>query len=86
MLNNFNMKLRFWFLLMLVNSLSEYELILTRLFCYLACSGVIGFVLCSTEGPPVDFLNPVNPIKKLEGATKHKKELKYYNSEVIDPF
>ncbi|KAJ6969733.1 hypothetical protein NC653_034317 [Populus alba x Populus x berolinensis] len=31
------------------------------------------------EGPPVDFLNP---IEKLEGATKHKRELKYYNSEV----
>ncbi|KAL3574818.1 hypothetical protein D5086_022919 [Populus alba] len=45
-------------------------------------SGVIGFVLCSTEGPPVEFLNPVNPIEKLEGATKHKRELKYYNSEV----
>ncbi|KAB5531642.1 hypothetical protein DKX38_018312 [Salix brachista] len=47
-------------------------------------SGVIGFVLCSTEGPPVDFLNPVNPIEKLEGegATKNKRELKYYNSEV----
>ncbi|XP_031115918.1 spermine synthase-like isoform X1 [Ipomoea triloba] len=31
-------------------------------------SGVIGFVLCSTEGPPVDFLNPINPIEKLDGA------------------
>jgi spermidine synthase len=46
---------------------------------------VIGFVLCSTEGPPVEFLNPVNPIEKLEGATKHKRELKYYNSEVVAP-
>lgn len=46
------------------------------------CSGVIGFVLCSTEGPPVDFVNPINPIEKLEGALEHKRELKYYNSEV----
>ena len=52
---------------------------------YPACSGVIGFVLCSPEGPPVDFLNPVNPIEKLEGATKNKRELKYYNSEVVAP-
>ncbi|OVA03733.1 Spermidine/spermine synthases family [Macleaya cordata] len=27
-----------------------------------SCSGVIGFMLCSTEGPPVDFKHPVNPI------------------------
>uniref|UniRef100_A0A803R2D0 PABS domain-containing protein n=1 Tax=Cannabis sativa TaxID=3483 RepID=A0A803R2D0_CANSA len=45
-------------------------------------SGVIGFLICSTEGPPVDFKNPVNPIEKLEGAVKHKRELKFYNSEV----
>ncbi|XP_022158044.1 spermine synthase isoform X1 [Momordica charantia] len=45
-------------------------------------SGVIGFVLCSTEGPPVDFKNPINPIEKLEGAVKHKRELKFYNSEM----
>lgn len=48
----------------------------------LSCSGVIGFLLCSTEGPPVDFKNPVNPIEKLEGAIKHRRELKFYNSEV----
>lgn len=46
------------------------------------CSGVIGFLICSTEGPPVDFVNPVNPIEKLEGALKHKRELRFYNSEV----
>ncbi|KGN49872.1 spermine synthase [Cucumis sativus] len=45
-------------------------------------SGVIGFLLCSTEGPPVDFKNPINPIEKLEGAVKHKKDLKFYNSEM----
>ena len=43
---------------------------------------MIGFLLCSTEGPPVDFKNPINPIEKLEGAVKHKKDLKFYNSEV----
>ncbi|TYJ23762.1 hypothetical protein E1A91_A08G214900v1 [Gossypium mustelinum] len=36
-------------------------------------SGVIGFLICSTEGPVVDFLNPINPIEKLEGAHQHKK-------------
>ncbi|VVA11308.1 PREDICTED: spermidine synthase [Prunus dulcis] len=45
-------------------------------------SGVIGFLLCSTEGPPVDFKNPVNSIEKLEGALKHKRELRFYNSEM----
>ncbi|KHG23916.1 Spermine synthase -like protein [Gossypium arboreum] len=45
-------------------------------------SGVIGFLICSTEGPAVDFLNPINPIEKLEGAHQHKKELRYYNSEM----
>lgn len=46
------------------------------------CSGVIGFVLCSTEGPAVDFKNPINPIEKLDGAMNHKRELKFYNSDV----
>nr|KJB52598.1 hypothetical protein B456_008G269900 [Gossypium raimondii] len=45
-------------------------------------SGVIGFLLCSTEGPPVDFLNPINPIEKLDGAYLHKRELRFYNSEM----
>lgn len=45
-------------------------------------SGVIGFLICSTEGPPVDFFNPVNPIEKLEGALKYRRELRFYNSEV----
>ncbi|KAL6132191.1 hypothetical protein ACLB2K_070562 [Fragaria x ananassa] len=45
-------------------------------------SGVIGFLLCSTEGPPVDFKNPVNSIEKLEGAVNHKRELWFYNSEM----
>ncbi|XVE58391.1 hypothetical protein DITRI_Ditri04bG0166100 [Diplodiscus trichospermus] len=45
-------------------------------------SGVIGFLICSTEGPPVDFLNPINPIEKLDGACHHKRELRFYNSEM----
>nr|KAJ0193180.1 hypothetical protein LSAT_V11C800390880 [Lactuca sativa] len=45
-------------------------------------SGVIGFILCSTEGPPVDFRNPVNPIEKLQGALEHQRELKFYNSQM----
>uniref|UniRef100_A0A2P2LTR8 PABS domain-containing protein n=2 Tax=Rhizophora mucronata TaxID=61149 RepID=A0A2P2LTR8_RHIMU len=45
-------------------------------------SGVIGFLLCSKEGSPVDFLNPVNPIEKLDGGAKHKRELRFYNSEI----
>nr|DAD19206.1 TPA_asm: hypothetical protein HUJ06_020669 [Nelumbo nucifera] len=45
-------------------------------------SGVIGFLLCSKDGPPVDFLNPVNPIEKQEGAAKFRRELRFYNSEV----
>lgn len=49
---------------------------------YVLCSGVIGFLLCSTEGPFVDFKHPVNPIEKLEGALQHQRELKFYNSEV----
>ncbi|KAI3950992.1 hypothetical protein MKW98_026446 [Papaver atlanticum] len=45
-------------------------------------SGVIGFLLCSTEGPPVDFLNPINPIEKIEGAVDFRRELRFYNSEM----
>lgn len=45
-------------------------------------SGVIGFLLCAKEGPPVDFLTPVNPIEKIEGATKDGREMRFYNSEI----
>ncbi|CAL4888773.1 unnamed protein product [Urochloa decumbens] len=45
-------------------------------------SGVIGFLLCAKEGPPVNFLTPVNPIEKLEGATKAGREIRFYNSEM----
>ncbi|KAL5987551.1 hypothetical protein ACLOJK_035299 [Asimina triloba] len=46
------------------------------------CSGVIGFMLCSTEGPPVDFKHPVNPIDESDEQCKSKGPLKFYNSEV----
>lgn len=42
-------------------------------------SGVIGFMLCSTEGPPVDFKQPVNPIDENDSSNG---PLKFYNSEV----
>ncbi|KAF6173037.1 hypothetical protein GIB67_006413 [Kingdonia uniflora] len=45
-------------------------------------SGVIGFLLCSTDGPPVNFLNPINPIEKVKGALKFRRELRFYNSEM----
>lgn len=40
------------------------------------CSGVIGFMLCSTDGAPVDFKHPVSQID--ESA----RPLKFYNPEV----
>ncbi|GAU28715.1 hypothetical protein TSUD_216210, partial [Trifolium subterraneum] len=42
--------------------------------------GVIGFLLCSTQGPHVDFRNPINPIGQ-ENYGVSKYPLKYYNSE-----
>ncbi|KAF2539247.1 hypothetical protein F2Q68_00021540 [Brassica cretica] len=49
-------------------------------------SGVIGFILCSTDGPAVDFKNPINPIEKLDGAMTYKREMKFYNSDVSKKF
>ncbi|KAI3988733.1 hypothetical protein MKX01_001505 [Papaver californicum] len=46
-------------------------------------SGVIGFMLCSTEGPAVDFKHPVNPIDENGTHCKAKGPLKFYNPEVI---
>lgn len=46
------------------------------------CSGVIGFMLCSTEGPHVDFKKPVNPIDADESSSKSHGPLKFYNAEV----
>jgi spermidine synthase len=45
-------------------------------------SGVIGFMLCSTEGPKVDFKHPVNPIDDQENDDKSRGPLKFYNSEI----
>ncbi|WVZ62814.1 hypothetical protein U9M48_012516 [Paspalum notatum var. saurae] len=45
-------------------------------------SGVIGFMLCSTEGPAVDFQHPVYNIEEDEHSTKSKGPLKFYNSEI----
>eukprot|EP00252_Welwitschia_mirabilis_P011242 TRINITY_DN25306_c0_g1_i1.p1 TRINITY_DN25306_c0_g1~~TRINITY_DN25306_c0_g1_i1.p1 ORF type:complete len:364 (-),score=79.84 TRINITY_DN25306_c0_g1_i1:207-1298(-) len=45
-------------------------------------SGVIGFMLCSTEGPHVDFRHPVNPIEKQENNSNSRGPLKFYNSEM----
>ncbi|KAL6629583.1 hypothetical protein ACP70R_029348 [Stipagrostis hirtigluma subsp. patula] len=44
--------------------------------------GVIGFLLCAKEGPSVNFLTPINPIEKLEGATHAGREIRFYNSEM----
>ncbi|XP_047322492.1 spermidine synthase 1-like [Impatiens glandulifera] len=41
-------------------------------------SGVIGFMLCSNEGPQVDFKHPVNKIDDDDS----KGPLKFYNSEI----
>ncbi|NP_001312037.1 putrescine N-methyltransferase 1 [Nicotiana tabacum] len=46
-------------------------------------TGVIGYMLCSTEGPEVDFKNPVNPIDKETTQVKSKLgPLKFYNSDI----
>ncbi|KAG7012824.1 hypothetical protein SDJN02_25577, partial [Cucurbita argyrosperma subsp. argyrosperma] len=44
-------------------------------------NGVIGFMLCSTEGPPVDFKHPVNPVE-VNGIDTPNNPLKFYNSEI----
>ncbi|KAK7411163.1 hypothetical protein VNO78_02595 [Psophocarpus tetragonolobus] len=43
--------------------------------------GVIGFLLCSTEGPYVNFRSPINPIDP-ENYGISNQPLKFYNSEV----
>nr|ACZ73829.1 spermidine synthase [Olea europaea] len=45
-------------------------------------SGVIGFMLCSTEGPAVDFKHPINPIDADCSHVNTKRPLKFYNSEM----
>ncbi|KAF1872150.1 hypothetical protein Lal_00033804 [Lupinus albus] len=44
-------------------------------------SGMIGFMLCSTDGSPVDFKHPINPIDEKE-FQKASRPLKFYNSEI----
>ncbi|XP_024024505.1 spermidine synthase 1 [Morus notabilis] len=45
-------------------------------------SGVIGFLLCSKEGPHVDFKNPINPIDHNGSYGVAPAPLKFYNAEV----
>ncbi|XP_010551561.1 PREDICTED: spermidine synthase 1 [Tarenaya hassleriana] len=46
-------------------------------------SGVIGFMLCATEGPHVDFKHPVNPIDADESHVDSKGgPLKFYNTQL----
>jgi spermidine synthase len=49
-------------------------------------SGVIGFMLCSTAGPKVDFKHPKNPIDDSKNANKKLQPLKFYTKEVSRPF
>jgi spermidine synthase len=47
------------------------------------CSGVIGFMLCSTAGPSVSFREPCNPIEKaVDDKPSSRRPLKFYNSAV----
>ncbi|XVF16454.1 hypothetical protein REPUB_Repub10bG0032000 [Reevesia pubescens] len=45
-------------------------------------SGVIGFMLCSTEGPLVDFRHPVTRVDVIGNHNKVKGPLKFYNAEI----
>ncbi|KAK9277956.1 hypothetical protein L1049_027513 [Liquidambar formosana] len=45
-------------------------------------SGVIGFMLCSTAGPPVNFKHPINLIDSNDSYGAARGPLKFYNSEV----
>ncbi|CAL9031093.1 unnamed protein product [Prunus brigantina] len=49
---------------------------------HLTENGVIGFLLCSTEGQFVDFRNPVNPLDPNNSYGVAKEPLKFYNPEV----
>ncbi|XP_020227876.1 spermidine synthase 2 [Cajanus cajan] len=44
-------------------------------------SGVIGFMLCSTEGPPVNFKHPINPLNPEQNGVA-KGPPKFYNPEI----
>ncbi|WOK95213.1 spermidine synthase 1 [Canna indica] len=45
-------------------------------------SGVIGFMVCSTRGPTVDFQHPVYRVEEDEQSNKSLGPLKFYNSEI----
>ncbi|KAF8037167.1 hypothetical protein BT93_B0163 [Corymbia citriodora subsp. variegata] len=48
-------------------------------------SGVIGFLLCSTEGPHVDFTRPANPLDHHDAGSSFgvaKEPPKFYNAEM----
>lgn len=53
------------------------------LFVNVIFSGVVGFILCATEGPPVDFKHPINPIDAVPNHGVAKGPPKFYNAEVI---
>lgn len=53
----------------------------TRAPCFL--SGVVGFMLCSTKGPKVDFKNPINPLDP-NSLGVAKRPAMFYNSEVSE--
>lgn len=63
-----------------VISLIRHVPIFSADFTFYFFSGVIGFMLCSTEGPAVDFKHPVNPIDAND--SQKSRPLKFYNSEV----
>ncbi|RZB56042.1 Spermidine synthase isoform E [Glycine soja] len=44
-------------------------------------SGVIGFMLCSTEGPPVNFKHPINKLNPEKNGVA-KGPTKFYNPEI----
>lgn len=51
--------------------------------CLAYCSGVIGFMLCSTPGPFVNFHKACNPIEQVvEDKGSPRRPLRFYNSAV----
>lgn len=51
--------------------------------CCAYCSGVIGFMLCSTAGPFVNFREACNPIEQVvEDKGSTRRPLRFYNSAV----
>lgn len=65
------------------HTINKVKAISVMMLMNLFFSGVIGFMLCSTEGPPVDFKNPINPIDADDDHAKTNGPLRFYNSEVL---